>query len=68
MIKQKSGGSITNFSSLVSFPAFDPRGTSYSTAKAGVMGFTAALAYELKAEGIRVNCIFPQATTQLFQI
>jgi len=67
MIKQKSGGSITTFSSLVAFPAFDPKGTSYATAKAGVMGFTAALAYELKAEGIRVNCIFPQATTQLFQ-
>jgi 3-oxoacyl-[acyl-carrier protein] reductase len=67
MIKQKSGGSITTFSSLVAFPAFDPKGTSYATAKAGVMGFTAALAYELKADGIRVNCIFPQATTQLFQ-
>ena len=66
MIKQKSGGSITNFSSLVAFPAFDPRGTSYSTAKAGVMGFTSALAFELKEQGIRVNCIFPQATTQLF--
>ena len=66
MIKQKSGGSITNFSSLVAFPAFDPRGTSYSTAKAGVMGFTSALAFELKEQGIQVNCIFPQATTQLF--
>ena len=66
MIKQKRGGSITNFSSLVAFPAFDPRGTSYSTAKAGVMGFTSALAFELKEQGIRVNCIFPQATTQLF--
>ena len=66
MIKQKSGGSITNFASLVAFPAFDPRGTSYSTAKAGVMGFTSALAFELKEQGIRVNCIFPQATTQLF--
>jgi 3-oxoacyl-[acyl-carrier protein] reductase len=67
MIKQKSGGSITCFSSLVAFPAFDPRGTSYSTAKAGIMGFTAALSFELKEQGIRVNCIFPQATTQLFQ-
>jgi 3-oxoacyl-[acyl-carrier protein] reductase len=67
MLKQGSGGSITNIASLVAFPAFDPRGTSYSTAKAGVMGFTSALAYEMKEKGIRVNCIFPQATTQLFQ-
>ena len=66
MIKQKSGGSITNISSFAGFPRYDPRGAAYSTAKAGVVGFTLALSYELKQNGIRVNAIFPLATTQLF--
>lgn len=66
MIKQKSGGSILNISSFAGFPRYDPRGAAYSTAKAGVVGFTLALSYELKQYGIRVNAIFPLATTQLF--
>jgi 3-oxoacyl-[acyl-carrier protein] reductase len=66
MIKQKSGGSIVNISSFAGFPRYDPRGAAYSTAKSGVVGFTLALAYELKQYGIRVNAIFPLATTQLF--
>ena len=65
MIKQKSG-SIINISSLGAFPIFGGSGTGYSTAKAGIIGFTAALSWELKEHGIRVNAIFPQATTQLF--
>jgi 3-oxoacyl-[acyl-carrier protein] reductase len=66
MIKQKSGGSITNISSFAGFPRYDPRGAAYSTAKAGVVGFTLALSYEFKQYGIRVNAILPLATTQLF--
>ena len=65
MIKQKSG-SIINVSSLGAFPIFGGSGTGYSTAKAGIIGFTAALSWELKEHGIRVNVIFPQATTPLF--
>ena len=66
MIQQKSGGSIVNISSLAGFPRYDPQGAAYSTAKAGIVGFTLALAYELKQYGIRVNAIFPLASTNLF--
>ena len=66
MIQQKSGGSIINVSSLAGFPRYDPRGAAYPTAKAGIVGFTLALAYELKQYGIRVNVIFPRASTNLF--
>lgn len=66
MIQQKSGGSIVNISSLAGFPRYDPQGAAYSTAKAGIVGFTLALAYELKQYGVRVNAIFPLASTNLF--
>ena len=65
MMQQKSG-SITNIASRAAFPSYDPQGSAYSAAKAGVIGFTAALAQELKQYGIRVNCIFPVANTNLF--
>jgi NAD(P)-dependent dehydrogenase (short-subunit alcohol dehydrogenase family) len=68
MIKQKSGGRIINFSSVAGFdfnnmPFF---GISYSTAKAGIVGFTAKLSGELKEYGITVNAIFPSAITKGF--
>lgn len=68
MIKQKSGGRIINFSSMAAFdfnnvPFF---GISYSTAKAGIVGFTAKLSGELKEYGITVNAIFPSAVTKGF--
>ncbi len=66
MIQQKSGGSIVNISSLAGFPRYDPQGAAYSTAKAGVVGLTLALSYELKQYSIRVNAIFPLASTNLF--
>ena len=66
MIQQKSGGSIVNISSLAGFPRYDPQGAAYSTAKAGIVGFTLAMSYELKQYGIRVNAIFPLASTNLF--
>jgi len=47
MIKQKSGGSITNISSFAGFPRYDPRGAAYSTAKAGWLVLPLALSMNL---------------------
>ena len=57
---ENGGGSIVNVSSLAGSIGLHDRKTSliaYSTAKAGVSGFTRALAADHAAEGIRVNCI-----------
>jgi NAD(P)-dependent dehydrogenase (short-subunit alcohol dehydrogenase family) len=54
------GGSIINVSSLAGSIGLRDAKTSliaYSTAKAGVSGFTRALAADHAADGIRVNCI-----------
>jgi NAD(P)-dependent dehydrogenase (short-subunit alcohol dehydrogenase family) len=59
MIEQRDG-SIVNVSSLAGMIGLFDRRTSlvaYSTAKAGLSGFTRALAADHAAEGIRVNCI-----------
>jgi 3-oxoacyl-[acyl-carrier protein] reductase len=63
MIKQKSGR-IINFSS---------RGATvgggspvYSVAKAGILGLTSAMAFDLKEFNITVNAILPSAITSLF--
>jgi len=57
MIERKSG-KIVNFSSMAGVD-----GTAgvvdYSAAKAGVIGFTKALAQEMSPHGIQVNCIAP---------
>ncbi len=55
---EKKSGSIINISSM-----WGEVGASceviYSTAKAGLIGFTKALAKEISPSGIRVNCITP---------
>ena len=54
------GGSIVNVSSLAGMIGLFDRKTSlvaYSTAKAGLSGFTRALAADHAVDGIRVNCI-----------
>lgn len=57
MIKQRSG-TIINMSSISG--VFGNAGqTNYSSAKAGLIGFTKALAKELASRGIRVNAIAP---------
>jgi NAD(P)-dependent dehydrogenase (short-subunit alcohol dehydrogenase family) len=68
MVKQKKGGRIINFISSAAFAdSLGPGGAiAYSTAKAGVAGFTNALALEMNSYGITVNAISPWARTSLF--
>ena len=67
MIKQKSGR-IINFSSRAGFlyATGGPGSLAYSTAKAGIVGFTIALSADLKQHGITVNGILPSAITKGF--
>lgn len=57
LLKQKSG-SIVNISSVAGLSGL-PRQTHYCAAKAGVIGFSKALAKEVAAYGIRVNIVCP---------
>ena len=59
MIKRKSG-KIINISSIWGITGASCE-THYSAAKAGVIGFTKALASELAPSGIQVNCVAPGA-------
>lgn len=63
MVKQK-GGRIINFSSRAA--SGGGGSVPYSAAKAGILGFTLALASELKEYSITVNAIVPSADTKLF--
>ena len=55
---KRNGGSIVNFSStIVRLPI---AGTSvYAATKAGVKGFSRALAFEVGPDGVRVNVVAP---------
>lgn len=57
LLKQKSG-SIINMSSVSGLIGL-PRQTNYSASKAGIIGFTKALAKEVAAFGVRVNVVCP---------
>lgn len=59
MIRQKSG-KIINISSIWGITGASCE-THYSASKAGVIGFTKALAAELAPSGIQVNCVAPGA-------
>lgn len=57
-MKQQGGGRIINTASQAGKGAI-PKQAHYCATKAAVIGFTRALAMELKDTGIRVNCFCP---------
>jgi 3-oxoacyl-[acyl-carrier protein] reductase len=57
MMKRRSG-SIVNISSVVGLHG-NPGQTNYSASKAGIIGFTKALARELGSRGVRANVVAP---------
>jgi len=57
MMKRRAG-SIVNISSIVGLHG-NPGQTNYSASKAGIIGFTKALARELGIRGVRANVVAP---------
>ncbi|MFA5099948.1 MAG: 3-oxoacyl-[acyl-carrier-protein] reductase [Candidatus Omnitrophota bacterium] len=57
LLKQKSG-TIINISSVTGIAGM-PRQTNYAASKAGIIGFSKALAQEVAAYNIRVNVVAP---------
>lgn len=60
--KQGGGGKIVNISALAGRWLGSLAGCHYTAAKAGVIGLTRHLAYELGPEGIHVNAVAPTIT------
>jgi len=58
MIRKKVAGRIVNITSVVGLMG-NPGQTNYAAAKAGVIGFTKALAREVGSRGITVNAVAP---------
>lgn len=66
-MKKQGAGAIVNISSNRVFEG-TPNRLHYTTSKAGVIGFTRALAREVGADGIRVNCVAPGLTLSETQL
>jgi 3-oxoacyl-[acyl-carrier protein] reductase len=67
MMKRRSGA-IVNVSSVVGLHG-NPGQTNYSASKAGIIGFTKALARELGVRGVRANVVAPgYVKTQLTDV
>ncbi len=62
--EQGTGGSIINTTSLAGLMGNFGQ-SNYSSAKAGIYGFTKTVAQELQRYNITVNCIAPMAKTRL---
>ena len=60
--KMDSGSKIVNFSSIAGRNRSLVSGVHYTTSKAGIIGFTRQLAYELGPQNINVNCVCPSQT------
>ena len=58
----KSGSRIVNFSSIAGRNRSLVSGLHYTSSKAGIIGFTRQLAYELGPRNINVNCVCPSQT------
>ncbi len=58
MVRKKVAGRIVNITSVVGLMG-NPGQTNYAAAKAGVVGFTKALAREIGSRGITVNAVAP---------
>lgn len=59
MIRLGNGGVIVNTASMAGKQGRVPFLSDYVASKFGVVGLTQAMAYELAAHGIRVNCVCP---------
>jgi len=58
-MKERGGGCIVNIASMAGKTISDMAGPDYTATKAGIIGFTRQLAFELGPYDIRVNAICP---------
>jgi NAD(P)-dependent dehydrogenase (short-subunit alcohol dehydrogenase family) len=58
-MKQRGSGNIVNMASMSAKSVSDTAGPDYTASKAGIIGFTRQLAYELGPYNIRVNAVCP---------